>query len=158
MRTLVIQNQEFAENVRRVLFMICCPLKLRQWHSGCSPEHRMCPMDFVPLLGRLEILSTSVSGGHPECRSRSVARAQKLSPAEIFANSMILSKTVLRIDASHRFRGPQKSSAARVARPPANGIIQGGVRNTCQNFYRDSKSYRQKISSTAIRGTSYFAA
>ena len=30
-RTLVIQNQEFAENVRRALLMICCPLKLRQW-------------------------------------------------------------------------------------------------------------------------------
>ncbi len=59
----------------------------------------------VPLLGRLEILSTSVSGGHPECHSRSVARTQKLNPAEIFANSMILSKTVLRIDASHRFQG-----------------------------------------------------
>ena len=118
--------------------MICCPLKLRQWRSGCSPEHRMCPMDFVSALmgvrrkraaagqlfvsntvwrrsnrheasfaqggsyrlsedahlGRLEILSTSVSDGHPEHRSRSVARTQKLSPADIFANSMILSKNV----------------------------------------------------------------
>ena len=45
-------------------------------------------------LGRLEILSTSVSDGHPEHRSRSVARTQKLSPADIFANSMILSKNV----------------------------------------------------------------
>ena len=118
--------------------MICCPLKLRQWRFGCSPEHRMCPMDFVSALmgvrrkraaagqlfvsntvwrrsnrheasfaqggsyrlsedahlGRLEILSTSVSDGHPEHRSRSVARTQKLSPADIFANSMILSKNV----------------------------------------------------------------
>ena len=148
MRTLVIQNQEFAGNVRRALFMIYCPLKLRQWHSGCSPEHRMCPMDFVSALmgvrrkraaagqlfvsntvwrhsnrheasfaqggsyrlsedahlGRLEILSTSVSGGHPECHSRSVARTQKLSPAEILANSMILSKIVLRSGASHSVR------------------------------------------------------
>ena len=50
MRTLVIQNQEFAGNARRALFMIYCPLKLRQWHSGCPPEHRMCPMDFVSAL------------------------------------------------------------------------------------------------------------
>ena len=35
-------------------------------------------------------------------RSRSVARTQKLSPAEIFANSMILSKTVICLDASRR--------------------------------------------------------
>ena len=137
-RTLVIQNQEFAENVRRALLMICCPLKLRQWNSGCSPEHRMCPMDFVSALmgvrrkraaagqlfvsntvwwrshkheasfaqggsyrlsedahlGRLEILSTAVSGGHSKSRSRSVARTQKLSSAMILANSAILSKIV----------------------------------------------------------------
>ena len=137
-RTLVIQNQEFAGNLRWALSMICCPLKLRQWRSECPSEHRMCPMDFVSALmgvqrkraaagqlfvsntvwrhsnrheasfaqggsyrlsedahlGRLEILSTSVSDGHPEHRSRSVARTQKLSPADIVANSMILSKNV----------------------------------------------------------------
>ena len=53
-------------------------------------------------LGRLEILSTSVSGGHLECRSRSVARTQKLSPAMILANSAILSKIVRLIGASRR--------------------------------------------------------
>ena len=118
--------------------MICCPSKLRQWRFGCSPEHRMCPMDFVSALmgvrrkraaagqlfvsntvwrhsnrheasfaqggsyrlsedahlGRLEILSTAVSGGHSKSRSLSVARTQKLSPAMILANSAILSKIV----------------------------------------------------------------
>ena len=27
-----------------------CPLKLRQWRFGCSPEHRMRPSDFVSAL------------------------------------------------------------------------------------------------------------
>ena len=42
------------------------------------------------------------SDEHPERRSRSVARTQKLSPADIFANSIILSKIVFSLDASHR--------------------------------------------------------
>ena len=48
-------------------------------------------------------------------RSRSVARTQKLSPAEIFANSMILSKTVICLDASRRV-GTRRS-------PPHNFTI-----------------------------------
>ena len=37
-QTLDIQNHEFAENVRRALYMICCPLKLRQWRLRVRPR------------------------------------------------------------------------------------------------------------------------
>jgi len=59
--TLVIQNQEFTESLCCTLSMICCPLKLRQWHFGCSPEHRMCPMDFVSALRG--VLNNTVPAG-----------------------------------------------------------------------------------------------
>ena len=48
--TLVIQNQEFTRKCPPGFFYDFCPLKLRQWCSDCSSEHRMCPMDFVSAL------------------------------------------------------------------------------------------------------------
>ena len=44
------ENQEFAENIRRALLMICCPLKLRQWWRRVRPRKRMRPRKFVSAL------------------------------------------------------------------------------------------------------------
>jgi hypothetical protein len=75
LRTLVIQNYEFAENLRWAPSMI----SVRSSLDNGAPNVR---------------LSTAVSGGHSKSRSLSVARTQKLSPAMILANSAILSKIV----------------------------------------------------------------
>ena len=75
MLTLVIPNQEFAENVRWALSMIFVRSSLDSGAPNVRLTQNVSDGFRVCLTwGRLEILSTSVSDGHLECHSRSVAR------------------------------------------------------------------------------------